>query len=262
MSKISNIILLFILVDSVIMNAQDKDTLAKTSDILLYQSFGDYGAEFYKVDSRNSFLDNHILFQPYVNNLNIFNIEFGIVNSYQEEGNFTTPGDLSLSYQRNFISKKYKSTGFQGIAVRIKFTLPTGKLDYYSGHDTWALEPLIGTQWLLENPDWFTSAQVRYYYSLSALPGKSPRFNFIWLEYFFGYENQKVFFILSPDYRFIPNNSKHNLFLGIEIGYKVSSQIGIRSEFKPKVTGDEFYESLFLLGFYIYLNLNENDKKR
>ena len=168
------------------------DSTNRFNDILINARFIAYGLEYYIIDSKSSFIDNHVLFQPIIDDKNIFNIELGIITAFQEDGNHTTPGDLSLSYQRNFISRIYGSSGYQGFAAKMKLVIPTGRGEYLSGFDSWTIEPLVGTQWLFEDPNWFTSIQLRYSYSFASLPGKDPRFDFLRVEYFFGYESSTL----------------------------------------------------------------------
>jgi hypothetical protein len=233
--------------------AQQEDSSTKFNDIFINARFIDYGLEYYVVDSKSSFLENHILFQPIINDKNIVNLEFGIVSSFQEEGNFTTPADLSISYQRNIESGKYGNTGFQGTAVKMELKIPTGRDEYLSGFDSWTIEPLLGTQWLFTNPSWFMSFQARYNYSFAALPGKEPRYSFLRLDYFFGYESNKMWLFLQPDYRYIPSMSSHTLYLTLDGAYKINSKFGVRAILKPRLYGDEFYESLMVIGVYAYL---------
>lgn len=165
--------------------AQKADTTTRYNDILINTRFIDYGLEYYVIDAKNSFLENHFIFQPIIDDKNIINLEMGIVTSFQENGNHTTPSDLSISYQHNFESKKYENTGFQSVALKVKFKIPTGRDEYLSGFDSWTIEPLLGNQWLFTNPSWFMSFQARYNYSFAALPGKQPRYSFVRLDYFF-----------------------------------------------------------------------------
>ena len=122
--KIPNVYLsgLFLVLFQITALAQSEkaDSTDRFNDILINTRFIDYGLEYYIIDSKSSFIDNHVLFQPVIDDNNIFNIELGIITSFQRDGNHTTPGDLSLSYQRNFAFKKYESSGYQGFAAKMK----------------------------------------------------------------------------------------------------------------------------------------------
>ena len=237
------------------MGQEVEDTIIRVNDVLFNYGFVDYGGEYYVVDSKNSFLEHHLYYQPYVNDKNIFIIEFGVVQSFLDIGNYVSPSDLSLTYQRNFKSKSYGSTGFQGIASSLKFTIPTGRDEYLSGLNSWTIEPLIGSQWLFSNVNWFTSFQLRYSHSFASLPTYTPRFDILRVEYFYGFENNRGWLFLETDYRFTPDKADHNLFLAINGGYKLNNQLGFKVKIKPRIIGSEFYSSLFILGFYTYLHL-------
>lgn len=229
------------------------DSTDRFNDILINTRFIDYGLEYYIIDSKSSFIENHVLFQPIIDDKNIFNIELGIITAFQEDGNHTTPSDLSLSYQRNFAFRKYESSGYQGFAAKMKLVIPTGRDEYLSGFDSWTIEPLVETQWLSEDPNWFTSIQLRYSYSFATLPGKDPRFDFLRVEYFFGFESSTLWFFLTPDYRYVPSVSGNNLFLGLDFGYKIRKSFGLKAMVKPRIVGKQFYAFYSMAGFYLYL---------
>ncbi len=223
----------------------------KINDVLFSEGLIDLGAEYYVINSKNSFLENHLLIQPRINDRNILSAEVGLVRSWLESGVFTSFSDVSLSYQRNFQTAKYLHQGFQGIGAKLKFVIPTGNADYFSGFDSWSIEPLIGAMWLFKNIEWFTAINLRYNYSLSALPGKKIRDNFLSLEYALGYESDQLWFVLEPDYRFNTNNQNSDLFLAVEFAYKINNSIGARLKYKPRIIGQNFYESL-LVGALFY----------
>lgn len=255
--KIPNVYLsgLFLILFQITALAQTEksDSTNRFNDILINTQFIDYGLEYYIIDSKSSFIENHVLFQPIIDDKNIFNIELGIITAFQEDGNHTTPGDLSLSYQRNFTSRKYGSSGYQGFAAKMKLVIPTGRGEYLSGFDSWTIEPLVGTQWLFEDPNWSTSIQVRYSYSFATLPGKEPRFDFLRVEYFFGYESSTFWLFLTPDYRYVPSVSGNNLFFGLDFGYKIRKSFGLKAFVKPRIVGKQFFAFYSMAGFYLYL---------
>ena len=238
---------------TVIAQTEKADSTNRFNDILINTRFIDYGLEYYIIDSKSSFIENHVLFQPIIDDKNIFNIELGIVTAFQEDGNHTTPGDLSLSYQRNFTYRNYESSGYQGFATKMKLVIPTGRDEYLSGFDSWTIEPLVGTQWLFENQNWFTSIQIRYSYSFATLPGKEPRFDFLRVEYFFGYESSTSWLFLAPDYRYVPSVAGNNLFLGLDFGYKIRKSYGFKALLKPRLVGKQYFAFYSLAGFYLYL---------
>jgi hypothetical protein len=251
--SINHWVLLFLTLVCSSVNAQEQDSVVNFTDVQNSVGFIDYAAEYYIVDSQNSFLENHFLVQPFISNKHILNVEGGIVSSFKDSQSTTTIGDVSFSYQRNFQSVNYGETGYQGFALKAKLIFPTGQAEYFSGFDSWTIEPLFGTQWLFNIPDWFTSIQVRYNYSFASLPDKSKRPGFLRLEYFFGYESEHMWLFIQPDYRYIPESSKSTLFLTLDGAYKINNGFGVRAKISPRVMGTDFFEVLSVLG--VYMNL-------
>jgi len=235
------------------LNAQGQDSTRKTTDVLFYYGFIEYDAEYYKVDSKNSFLEHFVSYQPFITDINIFKIEFGIVNSFQAEGNYTTPGDLRLNYHRNFLSPQYGKAGYQGTTAGIKFIIPTGRSEFFSGFDSWSLEPIVGSSWQFENPAWSQGILARYYLSFASLPDKKQRFDYLRMEYYLGYENRKIGVYFEPDYRYIPSKDNHNLFLKFDLNFNANSKLGFKLSNKYRVFGDYFFENLVTVGFYVFL---------
>ena len=154
---------------------QEEDSIPRFTDVFIPTGIIDYDAEYYYIDSENQFLEHHFILQPIISDVNIVNLEFGLTHSRTVEGNFTTPADMIISYQRNIKSARYKETGFQGLGARIRFFIPTGRGEYLSGLDSWTLEPGLITGLLLNDPRWFVSAEMRYNYSFASLPNTSRK---------------------------------------------------------------------------------------
>ncbi len=234
-------------------NAQEQDSIKKTTDALFYYGYLEYDAEYYTIDSKTSFLEHHISYQPFISDINILSIELGIVNSFQEEGNYTTPSDLRLNYRRNFFSPQYGKQGYQGTTAGVKFIMPTGRSEYLSGFDSWSLEPIFGSSWRFENPVWSQGIQAKYFFSIASLPMKNARFDFLRLEYYIGFENKKNGIYFEPDYRYIPSKGNHNFFLNTRYNINANSKLGFDISYKYRVLGDDFFEHLFDVGFYLFL---------
>jgi hypothetical protein len=139
------------------------------------------------------------------------------------------------------------------VAGAVKFTIPTGRSEYYSGFDSWMLEPLLGTQWLFDVPEWFLSFQARYIFAFASLPGKEARTDYARLESFIGYENKKFYAFIQPDYRYEPSRDSHTFFINFEGSYKFTDKGGIRAQYKPRLVGESFFQLQILLGVYFYL---------
>lgn len=224
------------------------DTTLKVNDIFL--SFGsiNYAAEYYTIDSKNSFLEHHITYQPYVMENQNITVELGLADAYLETGHFFTPTDLNISYQRIFDPKDIQEIGYQGVGFALKLTLPTGRDTYFSGFDSWTIEPRVGMQWILRNINWLFSTEARYNYSFASLPGSSPRFSYVRMEAYFGFENPTWWIFIEPDYRFIPTTKKSTVLMGVSAGYKWSNLFSINAKAKPRIIGSNFYESLYSIG--------------
>ena len=230
--------------------AQGDTTSTKINDIFLNKAFIDYGAEYYKISDKNSILEHHILFQPFVNDVNILNIEFGLTHSFLDSVKAFSPADLSISYQRNFLHSNYGELGYQGHAAKLKLIIPTGRGEYLSGSNSWAVEPLLGFQWHVFTNDFITAWQIRYNYNFGALPDKAIRPDFVRVEYSIGFDNTKQLVFIDLDYRRVTQNNSHSLFINFEIGTKVSERTGIRFSAKPRIIGDDFNELSTILGLY------------
>ena len=226
------------------------DSTNKINDILLYKAFIDYGAEYYKIDDENSILEHHIVFQPFINDINILNIEFGLTHSFLDSVNAFSPADWSISYQRNFMDENYGNVGYQGHAGIIKLIVPTGRGEYLSGFNSWAIEPLIGFQWRVFTKNFISALQFRYNYNFGALPNKETRPDFFRAEYFFGFDNSVYLAFFEIDYRWINQNNSHTLFLSFEFGRRISPNTGLRLNLKPRILGEDFYQYLGVLGLY------------
>ena len=229
------------------------DTIKQNNDIMLFYGLIDYSAEFYQVDKRTSLVDHHILYQPLLDDNNILNFEFGIVESIQEEGTFTTPSDVKIGYRRNFKPREQMDNGYDGSYFGAKLILPTGRDEYFSGFDSWTIEPNAGFQWKLWNANTLTGLQLKYSYSFAALPDKKARNSFFRAEPYTGYENNRYWAFVAFDYRFIPSKVESNIFASINVGFKFNEHWGIKGKFKPRIAGESFYEEMYVIGAYFYL---------
>ena len=229
------------------------DSITQNNDIMLYYGMIDYSAEFYQVNRQTRFVEHHFLYQPLLNDKNILNIEFGVVQTSLEDGRFTVPADMKIGYRRNFKSKAQLENGYDGSFVGANLTLPTGRDEYYSGFDSWTIEPIAGFQWKLWNPNTLTGLKLMYNYSFAALPGKTPRFSFLRILPSTGFENNRFWAFVSLDIRFIPSRGESNLFLATDLGFKFTEKLGIYGKFKPRIVGDSFFEELNQIGLYFYL---------
>ena len=229
------------------------DSTSKINDIFIPYRSIDYGAEFYTIDSKNSFIEHHVVYQPYLNKNQTISIEIGLVDSNLETDHFFSPSDLSVNYQKIYKPKNKQESGYQGVGYALKFIIPTGRDEYFSGFDSWTLEPQVGTQWVLSNSNWLVATTVRYNFSFASLPNKIRRFSHLRFQGFIGFENKVWWGFIEPDYRYIPSLESNNIFVGINFGYKLSPHIAIRFFGKPRITGEDFFKSLYTIGGTLYL---------
>lgn len=252
--KLKPIFLLFVFVlFGLNIKAEDSDSTRRVNDILQYYGILYYNADFYKVDNENRFLEHNFAFRPFLKDKNILTLDFGVAQSFQPSGNYITPTDFNITYKRNFKSRKYGSNGFQGIGFIVKQIIPTGRNEYYSGFDSWTIEPLIGTQILFWGSKLFLAATTRYNYTYAALPGKQKRQDFLRIEPAFGFENTHFWIDFGADYRYITSKKSQNIFLVFETGYKISDIIGASLRFKPRIYGSEFFQQNALFSIYFQL---------
>ena len=230
----------------------DSDSIPRFTDVFIPSGILDYDAEFYYIDSDNYFLEHHFILQPVISDRDLINLEFGLVHSKTPDGNFTVPADLSVSYQRNIKSSRYNESGFQGIGPRLKFIIPTGRGEYLSGLDSWTLEPALVTGFLLKDPRWFSTAEIRYNYSFASLPNTNKNPDFLRAEGFYGYEDSNWWFRLRVDYRLRTRLSEHNLFIGSDFSIKLNEDIGLKGQWKSRVAGSDFWKHFVSVGGYYF----------
>ena len=95
--------------DSVRISVKVKeDSENKINDVIQPYGWIEYDAEYYTIDSKNSFLEHHFIYQPYISEKRTIKIEIGFVDAYLEKGRYFTPTDLAISYQRTIKKKRKK----------------------------------------------------------------------------------------------------------------------------------------------------------
>ena len=238
--------------DRILAQEKSADSIPRFTDVFIPVGILDYDAEFYYIDSDNYFLEHHFTLQPIISERDLINLEFGLAHSKTPNGNFTVPADMSISYQRNIKSSRYNESGFQGVGPRLKFIIPTGRGEYLSGFDSWSLEPALVTGFLLKDPRWFTTAEIRYNYSFASLPNTNKNPDFLRTEGYFGYEDKDWWFRLRVDYRLRTQRSEHNLFLGTDFSLKINEDIGLKGQWKSRVTGSNFWKHFASVGGYYF----------
>lgn len=231
------------------------DTINRRNDIQQYHSFIDYSLEFYWNQNTTLGFEHNLNYQPFINDKNIVNVEALFMHHVTDSSNYFTPGDFSISYQRNIITKKmiFKQDGFQGAIGRLKMVIPTGKSQFESGGDSWAAEPLMGVQWFFAKRKFLVAFVGRYRWNYASNPHAQLANDFFRLETVIGYENNKMYAYLESDYRYFPRVGGHVVFLKLDLGYRVNQRIGLYLRFKPRVYGEMLYRLNSSFGLYIYL---------
>lgn len=224
----------------------DKDE--KVNDILLYYGWLDFSPGYYKIDAQSQFIDYHLLYQPFVSSKNVFQIDFGLVHADLKDGASFTPGDLGLVYKRNLTRKVNRDLGYSGTSLGMKFTIPTGRKDKFSGFNSWTIEPQVGFQWKIFNVNWLTSVSLKYNYSFASTDENDPRFDYLRTDYELGYENESWWIFFEPEYRYIPTRGNSTLYAALNLGYKPSRRLSVRFKYKPRVIGTDFFETYLSLG--------------
>ena len=115
------------------------DSQNKINDVIQPYGWIDYNAEYYTIDSKNSFLEHHFIYQPYISKKRTIKIELGFVDTYLESGRYFTPTDIAISYQKTIEKKEKRKSGYQGLLLSLKIIIPTGRKEYFSGFDSWTL---------------------------------------------------------------------------------------------------------------------------
>ena len=234
--------------------SQDKsDDVDVVQSTLFYYSFFDINTDYYVFEdleqlavSTNgsiSFWQNAFL-----------NIELSLFNNWQNNKHTVTPGDFSFTYTQNFYSSKFKESGFQGLAPSLKLIAPTGRAEFGSGFDNWILEPAILYGWLLKDIRFFITSRMRANFSIGRINNASVSDAYVRFEPRAGFENERFWASLIPDYRLIFKDTRSTLLLKYEGGLKINDKSGIGLFFSHRVIGSDFTMSNLNFSYYRILN--------
>ncbi len=257
MNKLTYLLLLLIcMVKPILANeklVEEELTEEKANtDALRYVGVSDVDVELYRVDASRHFVQYQMTYQPLINEKHVVNVEFGVVQASLPQGKYVSPADTKLAYKYNFRYDRAPEGGYQGSFTGIQLTLPTGRNAYLSGFDNWTLEPTIGSHWEFSKHQLNAGYRVRYNHSFATLPQAPLRFSYLRVEAYLGYENDHIWFVLKPGYRYIPSQKEHNLFAHVSTGYKLNENFGIKLSYKPRVIGTSFFASQASTGVYLY----------
>ena len=242
---------LILLVSGNYMNAQstndstDKPFISTLVDF----SYVNFDLDFFKFSSDEyiiSHLGNGTL---KLDKNDYLSMEYTISHVWMNNSSYITPGDFSFFYKHNFYSKKYLNSGFQGVATKFKFVLPTGKSELLSGLDNWVFEPSLYYGWLLKNKRFFVTNHLRYHFSIGHLPNTTRSKPYIRYEASFGYESNKFWVAATVDNRMYMDS--YIILLKSKIGYKLHKKASLYTAYTAQVYGKQIYEYYFNMGYFV-----------
>lgn len=252
MGKYLKILTFLLSISSKVFSIESGDSVQRNINALMYLGVIDMQFSYYQLDGESSYFENHYTYQPLLNKQHILNFEIGVVKSFQQEGRFITPSDFKLAYQYNLHKNTTSTIGFMGSFTGARFILPTGNSNYLSGDNSWIIEPTFGSQWRAGNKLLLYGYRIRYNYSFAALPERQISKSYARFETYLAYENEKIWFMIMPDYRYTPETKEHNAFIKFDLGYSFHKDFGIIAEYNPRVIGNSFYKYNITLGAYLF----------
>lgn len=161
-----------------------------------------------------------------------------------------TLGDFNFAYSKNFYSKSYLSSGFQGITPAVKVIIPTGNPDYSGLFGYWIAEPSLYYSWLLKNEKLFFSNRWRAFLpGIQAKDASKPPV-LIRFEPRFGYENKHFWTSITLDNRYILNQGEYVLFFRLDGGYKLNKKSGLSFFYTERIYNNVLFKRYTGLSFY------------
>jgi len=244
--------LILILLFNNTINAQDyeENDIESVRSTLIDFSHIEFNLEYYQFNTNQYLLAQTGNGTLKVNENNYLNIEYNISNAWLNNSNYIVPGDFSLSYIHNIYAKNYQKTGFQGVSIKLKMVLPTGKSEYLSGGDNWIFQPQIYFGWKLKNDKMYFANRFRTSFSIAHLPNIPTLSPYVRYEAILGYENNTFWLASTIDNRFRMDNQKYNLFLKLEMGVKFNRSNGIFSSITYRMVGELYFRHYLNLGYY------------
>jgi len=238
-----------LLVIEVYAQEEDYDDEHITSSLPNFSSFN-INPEFYQFNSNESayYLVSNGTFE--FGNSDYLNIELvGAYYTRDGDQDFTL-GDFSVTYAKNFYSKKHLSSGFQGITPSLKVIMPTGNPDFAGLFGYWIAEPSLYYSWLLKNEKLFFSNRWRAFLpAIEAKDAAEPPL-FIRFEPRFGYENKKFWASVTLDNRYIINQEEFVLFYRLDGTYKLNESSGLTLFYTERIYNSVLFQHYTGLSFY------------
>lgn len=178
------------------------------------------------------------------------NIELIGASYRRDSQQHSTAGDFNISYTRNYYSKNFLDSGFQGVSPTLKIILPTGNADYAGLFGYWIVEPSVYYSWLLKNEKFFISHRWRAFLPLIDVKNVADPPQLIRFEPRFGYENNKFWISITLDNRIILNQGEYVLFYRLDGGIKLTKNSGFTIFFTQRIFNDVLFEKYAGIGYY------------
>lgn len=188
------------------------------------------------------------------------NLEFGnsdyvnvelIGTRYRIDGStHYSAGDFSISYTKNFYSRHFLDSGFQGVSPSLKVILPTGNADYTGLFGYWIVEPSLYYSWLLKNEKFFVSNRWRMFLPLIDVRDAGEPPEFLRFEPRFGYEDNRLWTSLTLDARVIFNQDEVVLFYRLDGGLKINDSSGLSAFYTERVVSSALFKVYAGIGYY------------
>ena len=238
---------------SLVWAQDDSDEVDVIQSTLFYYSFFDVNLDYYNFEG----LEQLALSSNGAISLgatSFLNIELALFNNWQTNQTTFTPGDFSFTYTKNFYSPKFKESGFQGIAPALKLITPTGRAEFGSGFDNWILEPAVLYGWLLKDSRFFITNRARVNFSVGQINEAPVSDAYLRFEPRAGFENERLWASLTPDYRLIFDDTRSTLLLKYEGGFKLNEKMGFGFSLLQRLTGSDFNRYNLNFNYYQILN--------
>jgi len=181
------------------------------------------------------------------------NIELVGVYHQRSGESIWTPGDLNLTYTRDFSPADKPNKAWQGMSASAKLIMPTGSAGNAGLFGHWILEPTIQYSWRLRDERFFISNRWRYNFPLANTGDWSEPPIFIRFEPQLGYQDKKWSASVTLDNRTVFNRDAYVIFARVDVGYQLNSRMGINSFYTRRVRHTELFNTYAGVGLYFNL---------
>lgn len=237
--------------DSLYVKAQDNDydeehIASSLTNFSRFQS----SIEFYDMNANENAL-------YWVNNAKI---EFGdrdylnieLIGAYyqKDDAYLWTPGDFNVAYSRNYYSKNFSNSGWQGASTSLKLTIPTGNAELAGLFGHWILEPSVQYGWLLSDERFFIKNRWRVVVPIANAGNYNEPPGFVRFEPQFGYEDKNMWISATFDNRLVYNMDAFVMFVRVDTGFKINDRMGINAFYTKRIKSDVLFNTYTGVGLY------------